>query len=503
MSDISRRGQRFRVPQAEAEETVDAIYRGAVDAVVVESSEGPQIVTLSGADLPYRLLADRMSEGAITAGPDGTIFYCNRRLTELTGFPPEAMVGQPLHSLFVDLGAGERLRDVIEAGASAEHEMSIRRADGTAFPALVWISPVSIEGLSAQLITLTDLRPRKTSEALVAAERFTRSILEQATAATVVCDADGRITHVSDMADTLAGRPVIGWRFADAYPVSLEDGADGLPGAEEANLAVALLAGARFRGLDVRLSDPRLEDRYFLLTGGPLQAAGGAVVGCVISLTEITERKRAERQQTMLVAELNHRVKNILAIVRSVAMQTLVASPSLENFKGAFDGRLKALSLAHDILTRVRWGRVELGALIGQCLAPYRDLGGRDRVYLDGSATLLPPLAVVPLAMVFHELATNAAKYGCLAKDGARLDVGWSLIETGAHPEVRIEWRESGITAVASPARGGFGTRLIKRVLSYDLNGTVDFEFAGCGLRCVLNFPVPAEYALLEAPTSL
>ena len=135
----------------------------------------------------------------------------------------------------------------------------------------------------------------------------------------------------------------------------------------------------------------------------------------------MTERKRAEEQQTMLVAELNHRVKNILAIVQSVAAQTVRSSGSLESFADAFTGRLKALAIAHDILTETRWIGSGLNELLAAVLAPYRAPGG-SRVSISGPAILLPAHAVVPLSMVLHEMTTNAAKYGALSTRRGNID---------------------------------------------------------------------------------
>ena len=145
-----------------------------------------------------------------------------------------------------------------------------------------------------------------------------------------------------------------------------------------------------------------------------------------MTLTDMTERKRAEEQQTMMVAELNHRVKNILAIVQSVAAQTVRSSASLENFAEAFAGRLKALAIAHDILTQTRWIGVGLSELLVAVLAPYRS-PDETRVNIAGPQVLLPARAVVPLSMVLHELTTNAAKYGALSTRRGRIDITWQL----------------------------------------------------------------------------
>ena len=133
-----------------------------------------------------------------------------------------------------------------------------------------------------------------------------------------------------------------------------------------------MLATKPFHGVEVKLRGERNAKSTFLLSAGPLIDDNKANVGSIVTLTDITERKRAEEQQTTMVAELNHRVKNILAIVQSVAAQTVRSSSTLENFADAFTGRLKALAIAHDILTQTRWIGIGLSELLVAVLAPYR-----------------------------------------------------------------------------------------------------------------------------------
>lgn len=198
----------------------------------------------------------------------------------------------------------------------------------------------------------------------------------------------------------------------------------------------------------------------------------------------------------MLVAELNHRVKNILAIVRSVASQTTANSSSLTVFKSAFDGRLRALALAHDILTRQRWADTRLSHLLAETLAPYRGLGG-NRVVTAGPEVLLPTQIVVPLAMALHELTTNAVKYGALSTNTGRLEVNWTLVEDAGLPCVMITWAEVGGPPVAVRAPSGFGTKLVSRLSSYDLDGNAHLDFKPGGLTCTLRFPISGRRNLL------
>jgi two-component sensor histidine kinase len=202
----------------------------------------------------------------------------------------------------------------------------------------------------------------------------------------------------------------------------------------------------------------------------------------------MTERKRVEEQQTTMVAELNHRVKNILAIVQSVAAQTVRSSSTLENFAGAFAGRLKALAVAHDVLTQTRWAGIGLSELLVAVLAPYRTPED-PRISIMGPAILLPARAVVPLSMALHEMTTNAAKYGALSKRCGHIGITWQ-VSGDIEKSIELVWQEQGGPAVKAGASGGFGTTLIDHVIRHDIDGSTQIDFDPAGVRWTIAFPV-------------
>jgi two-component sensor histidine kinase len=364
-------------------------------------------------------------------------------------------------------------------------------------------APASGEGVpgadeGAVLFIVTDLTAQKHSEEVEAAETFARAIVEQATDAVVVCDAGGRISKASFAAQRLLDEPLEGRLLKDALPMEVALPAQLLPGVRMSSAGVLDLVfqDHSLHGADAQIGLPALRERHFLLSAGPLSDKSGVRIGCILTLTEITDRKRTETQQSMLVAELNHRVKNILAIVQSVAWQTLSANQSPADFKQAFDGRLRALSLAHDILTQGRWGHVEFEQLVERSLAPYYGADHGPRAEWSGSRLLLPPNMVVPLSMVLHELSTNAAKYGAFSAEHGRVRLAWRTDDG----KVRFTWVETGGPPVASEIKAGFGSKLISRVVSYDLAGAADLDFAREGFRCTLTFPVPQAEADVPQP---
>jgi two-component sensor histidine kinase/PAS domain-containing protein len=467
---------------ADADETVAAIHQGDVDAVVVmRALEGPQVILLHGAEEPYRVLVERMSDGALTAGPDGVILYVNDRLTEQTGCSAVELVGRQLASLF------EGGLPILVPEVTAE--ASLLRKGEEPMPVAVWSRPIPIADPTATLVRLTDLSIHRRAEQIAAAERFARSVLEQATEAVVVLSPDGNITHASWRAEQLAEQPPVGRTFSEAFPIEAQspDEAGTLAQFSTDSLDT-LLATRPFHGVEVKLRGERNANSAFLLSAGPLVDQNKENVGSIVTLTDMTERKRAEEQQTLLVAELNHRVKNILAIVQSVAGQTLRSSTSIESFTDAFTGRLKALAIAHDILTETRWIGIGLSDLLAAVLAPYRTPEA-PRVRISGPPILLPARAVVPLSMVLHELTTNAAKYGALSTPHGTLEITWR-VGSGIDKSVDLVWQELGGPPVEDRGAAGFGTKLIDHVISHDLDGSTKIDFNADGVRCTIAFPV-------------
>jgi PAS domain S-box-containing protein len=201
-----------------------------------------------------------------------------------------------------------------------------------------------------------------------------------------------------------------------------------------------------------------------------------------------TEERAAERRQALLIDELNHRVKNTLALVQSLARQSLRGDGRAADARDAFEGRLQALATAHDLLTSKSWAPVELTDLV------YRTLegcyGNPDHVSVDGPPLALRAKTAVTIAMALHELCTNAGKYGALSTDAGRVAITWS-ITAQAPPRLALRWEERGGPPVAPPERRGFGTRLIEGGLAYELDGNVRLDFSPEGVVCDIDAPLP------------
>ena len=228
--------------------------------------------------------------------------------------------------------------------------------------------------------------------------------------------------------------------------------------------------------------------------------ADGRLLYMVRVVQDITERKAAEQRQNLLIDELNHRVKNTLATVQSLASQTARGAPTPADFRERFEGRLIALSKAHDQLTVHHWESADLRELLNAGFAPYGV--GPERIVLRGEDLVLRPRAALTLAMAFHELVTNAAKYGALSAAGGRIEIRWQPVEAGGDGRrmLHIEWTEQGGPPVTEPERRGFGSRLIEGSVGAELGGRARLTFAPKGLRCAFDIPLEAVTVDLRRP---
>ena len=203
---------------------------------------------------------------------------------------------------------------------------------------------------------------------------------------------------------------------------------------------------------------------------------------------DITERKRGEEQRKLLINELNHRVKNTLAVVQSIASQTLRSATGLAEAGRSLSGRLVSLAKAHDILTQENWSGADLGELvIASCTAH----AARERFRLAGEAVWLPPGLALSLALALHELTTNAIKYGALSTGQGMVAISWTVGGDANGQRLRLEWRESGGPPVAPPERKGFGTRMLGRILDPE-SGSASVAFESTGVVCVFELELGA-----------
>ncbi|MEO3433263.1 PAS domain S-box protein [Inquilinus sp. CAU 1745] len=225
------------------------------------------------------------------------------------------------------------------------------------------------------------------------------------------------------------------------------------------------------------------------LTISPLRDANGKIVGASKIARDMTERRRADVHRRILIRELNHRVKNTLAVIQSIASQTLGHAATIEDARAAFESRLINLAKAHDLLTRENWTGANLADLVSDTVEPLS--GGEDRFRIEGPAVQLVPASALAISMALHELSTNAAKYGALSREDGKVELRWKIESNGEAPRLKLRWEESGGPKVVEPKRKGFGSRLIERALAAELGGEVRVSYEPAGVVCTIDAPLP------------
>ena len=330
--------------------------------------------------------------------------------------------------------------------------------------------------------TVQDISARKRAEeAMAGSEARFRGVFENAATGISIADLDGRYVSCNPAYAAMVGYPaqdLVGRSFSELlHP---EDRPEKLANMER------LLAG--------EIAAFEVENRYLQKSGEPLWArkhvsllrdARGRPSHVITLVTDMSAHKRHEARQQMLLHELNHRAKNFLALIQSVARQTAARSPG--DFLPRFEQRLQAIAAAQDLLVRRDWRDVTVRDLLASQLAHF---GGVDeRVRATGEEVTVTAAAAQTLAMAFHELATNAAKYGALSSETGRIDVAWATGRGEDGEETfRLEWIESGGPPVGEPGARGFGSNLVERLVRSAFGGEVEYRFAPQGvvwrLRC-------------------
>ncbi len=234
---------------------------------------------------------------------------------------------------------------------------------------------------------------------------------------------------------------------------------------------------------EVRIIRPDGQTRWCICAAAMTASSLGVITRVSGVTIDITDLKEAEARRSLLVREVDHRARNALAIVQSIVRMT--KAKSIEAYVGAVEGRIAALSTAHSLLADSRWEGASLNRLVDEELAPYRS-GELDRITVSGSAVFLNPETAQTIAMVLHELATNAVKYGALSGSGGRVALSWQRSQN----RLKLRWEESGGPPVTEPVSSGYGTRVITVSIERQLNGTVTFDWQPGGLVASLTIDI-------------
>jgi PAS domain S-box-containing protein len=235
--------------------------------------------------------------------------------------------------------------------------------------------------------------------------------------------------------------------------------------------------------IELRIIRPSGELRHCICAGALTRDVAGKVTRVSGVTIDITERKQAEEQQTLLAREVDHRARNALAVVQAIVR--LTHANSQEGYVAAVEGRIHALAQAHTLLSETRWQGAHIERLVSEEMAPYRGAGA-SRVVIGGPPVFLSPERAQNLALALHELATNSAKYGALSAANGVLKVSWQSEPNG----MTLHWQESGGPPVAAPASQGFGTKIMNASIKHQLGGNVTWDWRSSGLHCTLQIPL-------------
>lgn len=420
---------------AEAEETLQAIRTGQVDALVVSGPDGDQIFALEGADHAYRILVEEMQEGAVTLDPDGLILYANRQFAAMMKTPVESIVGCNIqHFLAPDRYP---MFSRMLANNKSEHqrtELMLRASDGTSIPVHVSLIWLNTAGIQTVCVVISDLTEQRHYEAMVEEGEVSRLILEQAAEAIVVIDARGMILRSSESAQNLAGRNILLQPFDSVFQLW-----DRETRIDTARLLSVALAGEGFQSIEVSLFHADKPYSTLLLSAGPLWRDDRELLGCVVTLTDITERKRSEEALVRQAQELERSNGDLRQFAYAVShdlrepirIVTIYSQLFEKKYKGSLDEQADAFiqhtieaaqrveTLLDDLLayTQTAEGPQSVDSAVDANLCLTKVLTMFDAALVDSGAIVtsdpLPLLRVkeVHIQQLLQNLISNSLKY--------------------------------------------------------------------------------------------
>lgn len=336
-----------------------------------------------------------------------------------------------------------------------------------------------LQSVNEELTTVNGELAHRVQE-LTRATSDLKNFLESTQIATVFLDNDLKvmnftpaITQILHLVETDVGRPIAHIKAR----IPIEELYD------EVRRVLRTLAS-----VERELTAPDSGTRYIVRIL-PYRSIDNFIAGVVITFIDVTAITRAEERQRLLLAELQHRVRNTLGVVRSIARRSAETSATVEEYAAHLDGRLNAFARTQALVTRDPEGGVDLEYLVVEELLAYNAREG-EQMRVSGPAVRFQPKAAETFALAIHELATNALKYGPLGQPSGRLEISWRIDEAADPAQLLFEWRERGGPPVPPPPRKGFGTELLERTLAFELKGQTTISFNASGLQCLISIPL-------------
>lgn len=469
---------------------VEDVTQGVLDARTAQTA-------LTASEARYRAIVDSSIDYAMIAVDlAGIVTTWNPGAEHILGWSAEEMVGHTVDRFFTpeDRANGipaAEMHSALTKGRGTDERWHLRKGNAR-FWASGEMMPLRNEVGEAIgfLKILRDRTPQRQTElALEQQSKLLQTVTNYVSEAVFRLDPDGTILFANPAAERLFGwsaDELTGRNFHDTLHHHHEDGSN-FP-AEDCAFVQALRDGT-----------PLLNEEtvFFRRDGLPVPVMctnipfyeEGSVSGAVITVTDITERKRAQEQQQVVNRELSHRMKNLLAIVQAITTQTMRNATDLGSARDTLAARLIALSRAHDILLDAKTDGAEMHALAAAALGLYDDRQP-GRFVIEGPAVAVGETATVSLTLMLHELATNAAKYGALSTAEGSVNLTWDVLPGSTPPSFRLQWVERGGPRVVPPSRVGFGSRLIQRGLSGASDGKVELLYEPGGVVCTITAPM-------------
>ena len=456
----------------------DGVVRG-VFCIVNETTERVKAdAALRESEERLRAIFAQSAAGIALGDLTGKLISVNDHFCQIVARPSEELIGMRMQDLTFadDLPENRRLfKNMVDTGESFEIEKRYIRGDD----GLVWVSnSVSAirdeHGKISQAVAISiDIGERRHAQEV---ERHLASMIASSNDAILGIDLDMTITSWNAAAEKLYGysrEEAIGQTVMMLVPEERKE--------EEPTILRQIKSGHIVEPYETQRlrKDGRLVE--VLLSVSPIRDANRRIIGASKTTHDITSRKDAERLKSILVNELHHRVKNILATVIAIARQTIGRDKANREDIEAFERRLGSLSRAQDLLIHGEGQYADLNAVVEQATAPYP----AEAFQISGPSLPLPPKAVVSLSLALHELATNAAKYGALSVPEGRVNLSWHY-EPINNGRLQIIWEEQGGPEVTPPERKGFGSTLIERLLSAELRGQAKVSYEKSGVICIV-----------------
>ena len=420
---------------------------------------------------------------------DGTILRANRADYEPLGYTADEYIGQPITRFHAD---EDVIADILQRLSSGDrldrYPARLRAKDGSIRHVEVSSSVCFRDGefVNTRCFTVDVTDKVEIKAALREAQERLAVTYENVLAGIAEADCQGRFTRVNEAFVTITGYSrdeLLAMTFFDmTHPEDVE--------ADREQYAAQVRGESDHYLVEKRYVRKDGETIWVEVTSSTVRKDDGGFAYGIRMVQDITERRMAEQHRKLLLAELNHRVKNTLATVQALAAHTARNARSAEDFRKRFEPRLLALSAAHDRLTRNDWRGADLKDVVADELKASGAIDGRASA--EGPSIILPPRMSLALSMALHELATNALKYGALSSPTGRVDVRWTVERTSGSPyptALSLSWREQGGPPAAKPSAEGFGSRLL-RVTAGELGGTMELEWNPDGLAWQLSFPL-------------